>query len=214
MLAVSMVTIDCENPRELAEFWTQALQTEITVDWDDFLVLGGEPALGLQRVDDPTPGKNRLHLDLSGGVRAQEVARLVELGADVVRTHDVDGFGWTVMVDPAGNEFCVGDPHGDGEGADEAAPAEGEGEAAPARGRDEDDRPEDFNERDAGENCMEPEAEAGAQRADREGGSDEGASDEGADREDDADHGGAEDDADTGADDGGVEDEQAGGPRA
>lgn len=172
MLAVSMVTIDCENPRELAEFWTQALRTEITLDWDDFLVLGGEPALGLQRVDDPTPGKNRLHLDLSGGVRAQEVARLVELGADVVRTHDVDGFGWTVMVDPAGNEFCVGDPHGDGgEGDGEGEDAgEDEAEAAPARGRDEDDRPEDFNERDAGEDCADP--------------------------------------------DGGVEDEQAGGPRA
>lgn len=115
MPAVSMVTIDCEHPHELAEFWAQALETEVAVDWDDFVVLAGTPAIGLQRVESPTPGKNRIHLDLSGGHRATEVARLVELGADVVRTHDVDGFGWTVMVDPAGNEFCVSDPHGSGD---------------------------------------------------------------------------------------------------
>ena len=45
-----------------------------------------------------------------------EVARLVELGADVVRTHDVEGFGWTVMGDPAGNEL-------DGVSYDAQAPA-------------------------------------------------------------------------------------------
>lgn len=140
MVAVTMVTIDCENPRELAEFWTAALGTEIAVDWEQFLVLKGEPAIALQQVDDPTPGKNRIHLDLSGGNRSEEVARLVELGAEVVRTHDVEGFGWTVMRDPVGNEFCVSDPHGDGEGR-----------SAPAKERSDDDRPEDFNERSAGE---------------------------------------------------------------
>lgn len=121
MLALSMVTIDCEDPRALAEFWTAALQTEIALDWDDFLILAGEPALGLQRVDEPTPGKNRLHLDLSGGPRAEEVARLVELGAEVVRTHDVEGFAWTVLRDPVGNEFCVSDPHGGDDAASDQA---------------------------------------------------------------------------------------------
>ncbi len=131
-----MVTIDCEDPQELAQFWTQALDTRVAVDWGDFLILEGEPAIGLQRVENVTPGKNRIHLDLSGGDRAPEVARLVELGADVVRTHDVDDFGWTVMVDPAGNEFCVSDPHGTGaEAGDDQGEAAGSEEDTEARDR-------------------------------------------------------------------------------
>ena len=127
MLSVNMVTIDCVDLEPMVEFWTQALQTEVAVDWGDFVILRGEPAVGLQRVEEVTPGKNRLHLDLSGGDRAPEVARLVELGGDVVRTHDVDDFGWTVMTDPAGNEFCVSDPHGTG---DDGAGSEEQGETA------------------------------------------------------------------------------------
>ncbi|ANS78993.1 hypothetical protein SGUI_1597 [Serinicoccus hydrothermalis] len=129
MLSVHMVTIDCDDLKPMVEFWTQALRTEVAFDWDDFVVLKGEPAIGLQRVDEVSPGKNRIHLDLSGGERAPEVARLVELGADVVRTHDVDDFGWTVMVDPAGNEFCVSDPHGTGEGEDAEEPEHKEPES-------------------------------------------------------------------------------------
>lgn len=110
-LGVDMVTFDCEDPRELAEFWRQALGTEVGSDADDFMILRGRPALAFQRVESPTPGKNRVHLDLSGAGRPQEVSRLVALGASVVRNHDVDGFCWTVMRDPAGNEFCVSDPH-------------------------------------------------------------------------------------------------------
>ena len=126
MLAVTMVTIDCDDPQALAEFWAQALHREISADWGDFVVLAGTPAIGLQRVESIMPGKNRLHLDLSGGDRAPEVARLVELGADVVRTHDVEGFGWTVMTDPAGNEFCVSDPHDGGEEAEPRTEEDGD----------------------------------------------------------------------------------------
>lgn len=110
-LAVDMVTFDCEDPRALSEFWRQALQTEVGMDSDDFIILRGRPAVAFQRVEDPTPGKNRVHLDLSGEDREHEVARLVGLGATVVRTHDHDGFSWTVLHDPAGNAFCVSDPH-------------------------------------------------------------------------------------------------------
>lgn len=110
-LTVGMVTFDCQRPRTLAAFWRAALGAEPVLQTDDFVILGGRPALAFQRVEQPTQGKNRLHLDLSGGERTHEVARLVELGAKVVRNHDVDGFRWTVMSDPLGNEFCVGDPH-------------------------------------------------------------------------------------------------------
>lgn len=110
-LAVDMVTFDCDDPRKLSRFWAGVLQTEVGMDSDDFVILRGRPAVAFQRVEQPTPGKNRVHLDLSGGERAHEVARLVELGASVVETHDHDGFSWTVLRDPVGNEFCVSDPH-------------------------------------------------------------------------------------------------------
>lgn len=110
-LGVGMITVDCDDPGALSAFWRAALGLRSTMETPDFVILGGHPALAFQRVEAPTPGKNRLHLDLAGGERAAEVARLVELGAVVVRHHDVDGFCWTVLTDPAGNEFCVSDPH-------------------------------------------------------------------------------------------------------
>lgn len=118
-LSVGMVVIDCEDPQELAEFWREALQTRVAYDSGDLVVLQGRPRLGFQRVEDPAPGKNGLHLEFFEAERTSAVTRLVELGADVVRNHDVDGFCWTVMSDPAGMQFCVSDPdeapHGGGE---------------------------------------------------------------------------------------------------
>ena len=38
---------------------------------------------------------------------ADEVARLVGLGATVVAERSLGDFGWTVLADPDGNEFCV-----------------------------------------------------------------------------------------------------------
>lgn len=62
-----------------------------------------------QRVPEPKTGKNRLHLDLHAGPgrRAQEVARLEALGAQVVREVREPGGEWVLMRDPEGNEFCV-----------------------------------------------------------------------------------------------------------
>ena len=111
MVAVTMVTIDCENPRELAEFWTAALGTEIAVDWEQFLVLKGEPAIAFQKVDDPTPGKNRIHLDLQSPDPTAEVARLVGVGATRIADHEMPGLSWVTLADPDGNQFCVSGQH-------------------------------------------------------------------------------------------------------
>ena len=70
-----------------------------------------EPRLGFQRVDDPTPGKNRVHLDFSAADLDAEVARLVDLGATETARHGVGGgFRWVVLADPDGNAFCVAAP--------------------------------------------------------------------------------------------------------
>jgi len=116
-LNLGMVTIDCAEPRDLAEFWTKALGLEVVSDFEGYyLVLrppGDEKAisLGLQKVPEPKAGKNRVHIDFSTSDRAGEVARLVALGATEVAEQSVPGLDWTVLQDPAGNEFCVGSPH-------------------------------------------------------------------------------------------------------
>jgi predicted enzyme related to lactoylglutathione lyase len=110
------VTIDCADPRTLAEFWTKALEATAT-DYDGefiFLMPPGEdrPYVGLQRVPEERVGKNRAHLDFSTDDRQAGVDRLVGLGATVVGEHTVPGLSWTVLQDPVGNEFCVGSRNG------------------------------------------------------------------------------------------------------
>jgi hypothetical protein len=114
------VIVDCHDPGRLAEFWAAALGWRITARDDPEWVVeppGGSredgvvPDLLFLRVPDPTPGKNRLHIDLrpddeAGGQEA-EIARLESLGATRADIGQGDGVSWRVMHDPEGNEFCV-----------------------------------------------------------------------------------------------------------
>lgn len=61
------------------------------------------------RVADPTPGKNRWHLDLNVGEDRidAEVARLTELGAEERYRVAEHGARHVTMADPEGNLFCV-----------------------------------------------------------------------------------------------------------
>ena len=112
-LTVGMVTIDCADPQKLAEFWCAALGVEVQGDYGDYVFLAhpadGGAMLGLQRVPEPRAGKNRVHVDLGGEPRSTGVPRLVGLGATVLGEHEVPGLRWTVLADPEGNEFCLGE---------------------------------------------------------------------------------------------------------
>ena len=113
-LDIATITIDTAEPRRLAEFWTKALDLEVVFDAEGaFLLLRsrtkpGQTAIGLQKVPEPKAGKNRVHVDFSTDDRAGEVARLTALGAKEGETHEMPGLTWTVLSDPDGNEFCVG----------------------------------------------------------------------------------------------------------
>jgi predicted enzyme related to lactoylglutathione lyase len=111
-LTVGMVTIDCADPQALGAFWSAALDLPVARDIGDYLYLarpaGGGIVVSLQRVPEPRVGKNRVHLDLTGA-RAIEVPRLVALGATVVEEHEVPGTAWSVLTDPEGNVFCIGE---------------------------------------------------------------------------------------------------------
>jgi len=68
-----------------------------------------QPAVYFQRVPEPKPTKNRVHLDLRTDQPNAEIERLVALGATRVGAvvPGEKGNWWQVMTDPAGNAFCV-----------------------------------------------------------------------------------------------------------
>ena len=115
MAKLSLIVVDARRPLRLARFWAGALTGYALrgaypgedADPDGVLVDGPGPSLLFQRGERPGAA-GRLHLDIVGGPRAGEVARLEALGATI---RDVHGHH-TVMLDPEGNRFCVQDPHG------------------------------------------------------------------------------------------------------
>lgn len=63
-------------------------------------------------VPDPTPGKNKFHLDLRPRdlTQQEEVDRLLAHGARLSTDHRGlygPGSGWVTLADPEGNLFCV-----------------------------------------------------------------------------------------------------------
>src|ERR1044072_2664145 len=94
------ITIDCAEPRTLAEFWMKALDLEIAFDAEGWFVQLRSPAnptqpyLGLQKVPESRAGKNRVHIDFSTDDREGEVERLVGVWATLVDKESVHGRSW------------------------------------------------------------------------------------------------------------------------
>ena len=110
-LKVEMVTFDSSDPAQLAGWWAEQFggQVQEMLPGEFFAVMRSEgPRLGFQKVADPTPGKNRVHLDFGAADVDAEVSRLVDAGATEVDRHSVgDNFRWVVLTDPDGNAFCI-----------------------------------------------------------------------------------------------------------
>jgi Glyoxalase-like domain len=125
MARIKEIVVDALNPAGLARFWAAVLDDYavrpygerdlaklasrgLTPETDPSVALDGSgPTLFFQLTRQSKVGRNRIHLDLRCDSRADEVARLQQLGASV---RDVRAT-YTVMLDPEGNEFCVQDPH-------------------------------------------------------------------------------------------------------
>ena len=112
-VALAHINFDCADPRRLAEFWSQVLDRPVDEGSTEFFAtiddhLAGAPSWFFIQVPEPKTAKNRLHLDFAAVDREAEITRLVSLGA--IRHDDFDEWGheWTVLTDPEGNEFCVG----------------------------------------------------------------------------------------------------------
>jgi predicted enzyme related to lactoylglutathione lyase len=108
--SIYTVTIDCAQPRRLADFWSALLGFKITFESDDEVAIERHdesgPALLFIKVPDSKISKNRIHLDLNPDDQAAEVGRAKELGATDVDIGQQD-VSWIVLADPEGNEFCI-----------------------------------------------------------------------------------------------------------
>jgi predicted enzyme related to lactoylglutathione lyase len=109
-----VATLDCADPERLAPFWAEALHYRSNPYHAPYLTLsdplGRSPELVLQKVPEPKPGKNRMHLDLFVSDLEAEASRMERLGArrlSVAPLTGPTGDRWIVMADPDGNEFCV-----------------------------------------------------------------------------------------------------------
>ena len=58
-LTLTMVTIDSADPAPLAAWWAARLEAPIVQENEGwFYVIDATPLLAIQKVEDPTPGKN------------------------------------------------------------------------------------------------------------------------------------------------------------
>ena len=109
---VSSVVINAADHDLLVGFWKELLQVDVTRSFPPYFSWlapqrEGAISVAVQAVPDPTPGRNRLHLDTVVDDFDSAVARIEELGGSFVEDHEVGGFAWKVMADPEENEFCI-----------------------------------------------------------------------------------------------------------
>ena len=107
------VVVDALDPQRLGRFWEALLGCETLTDepanYETRLTVPDGPVLDLcfERVTHPPTPRPRLHLEVSGGERQDEVvARAQSLGATHLDIGQRD-VPWVVLADPEGNPFCV-----------------------------------------------------------------------------------------------------------
>jgi predicted enzyme related to lactoylglutathione lyase len=107
------IVIDAHDLPGLARFWAQALGWQILSERDREIVIGSDEyalvGMCFMPAGDAKIVKNRVHVDLTSGAedRAEEIDRLLALGARRVDIGQTGTESWTVLADPEGNEFCV-----------------------------------------------------------------------------------------------------------
>jgi predicted enzyme related to lactoylglutathione lyase len=108
LAAIVINVIDLEK---VADFWKAFLDVDERHRVPGFVWLDRQPgasvSLAFQQVEQPTEGRNRLHLDFGSSDAPADAGRVVELGGSELEQHEMGGFSWTVFADPEGNEFCI-----------------------------------------------------------------------------------------------------------
>lgn len=109
---IGSVVINALDHDLLVEFWSTLLGVEPTSSFPPFWTTlpaqrPGGVTLSIQAVPDPTPGRNRVHVDMEVDDIDATAAWIEELGGSFLEDHAIEGFAWKVMADPEGNEFCI-----------------------------------------------------------------------------------------------------------
>jgi len=112
---IAVIAIDAVQPRFVADFWCAVLGWQVVEEEDSGGVsiaspdAAAEPTIDVLAVPERKSVKNRLHLDLlaDGLGTADELQRLLDLGARRVDVGQGSEASWIVLADPEGNEFCL-----------------------------------------------------------------------------------------------------------
>jgi hypothetical protein len=107
-LIVDTITIDCVNPRSVADFWLALLGYDVAPNQTS------QSRRRIRAVGDL--GSSSLTPEMTGSRRTgctwtfdqrREVDRALALGAKRVDVGQSGFESWVVLADPEGNEFCV-----------------------------------------------------------------------------------------------------------
>jgi predicted enzyme related to lactoylglutathione lyase len=107
------IAIDAEDPRVVADFWCKVLGWQVVDEEEGVISIADAeeswPGIDVIPVPEKKKVKNRLHLDLRahGTTTAEELERLLALGAQRVDIGQGPDVSWVVLSDPEGNEFCL-----------------------------------------------------------------------------------------------------------
>lgn len=116
-ISLGQVVVDCADAERLATFWSQLLELPLAEGANQFWAMipappdKSLPALMFLAVENPTPGKNRWHLDLFSPDPAAAIERALSLGATKVGDFNEYDTIWTTLTDPDGNVFDIAAPH-------------------------------------------------------------------------------------------------------
>lgn len=109
------VTVDCPEPKVLADFYAQLTGFEVAHSDDNFAGLSADGGLwlGFQRVENFTPPvwpsqtvPQQFHLDFGVDDLDEAEAWALELGATKA-AEQPGGERWRVFLDPVGHPFCL-----------------------------------------------------------------------------------------------------------
>lgn len=110
---IAALAIDAADPEVVADFWCRVLEWQVVEEFEGGIGIasssGAWPQIDVFPVPEHKAGKNRLHLDLraDGISTADELKRLIELGARQADVGQSAEASWVVLADPEGNEFCL-----------------------------------------------------------------------------------------------------------
>lgn len=105
------VTIDCAEPRKLAEFYSKITGFEVRYAEDEYAgISDGTHTIYFQRVPDRRPASwpgpdKQFHLDFRVPDVETAVKEYLALGA--TKPDFQPSSDWTVLADPEGHLFCV-----------------------------------------------------------------------------------------------------------